>query len=237
MQIAPRSRGGGTLESGRIGVDRDAELDVLCGSTAWSARPLASGALFSSGQEVLLEVPSGIDGAAGERTLALMRRTDAGYRLVTHLGRGGRFEAHARIAVPGLRDVLVLCVISGRMGVQPGRCGILGQGSFSMSGAQSSRGSGDQDELGVVQFTGCGPGGAVGLGQINARDRRLWIDLVMEEFLLEPGGPDESPVGPYCSRKTVGTRKSFTVKYELDPMGIRRATPVPGDVLTVLGRY
>jgi hypothetical protein len=231
----PRGEVAGELE--QAGLDRDAVADGLCGPTAAAPKPLASGALLSSAVEVLLEVPSGLDHAAGPVTLALMRRTGQGYGFVTHLGRGDVFKALARVSVRGRPDVLVLCLTSGGMGLYPGRCGFLGRGSFTMPPNRDEPAPGSEDEFEVVEVTACGSGGSVTPGRIAVRHGRLAIELVVRKFLLEPAGPDENPNGPNCSRRKVTSRKSFTLEYQMDPAGIRRMTPVQREVQDVLDRH
>lgn len=224
----------------KAGLHPDADLNQLCGPAAAIPTPLASGSLTAQGaDEVLLEVPSGKDRAAGEHALAVMRDEGSTYQLRRYLLSGGHFEARARLLTSSGLDVLMLCERSGSMGLYPTRCGFLGQGYFRSATARRggdvrAAGSGDKNDLDLVQVTACGSGASVSLGTITWRERHLQVELLVEHFTLEPGAPDEVAHGPYCSKKNTGSSDRFVIEYALSASGVRRLTPIPRQVEEVL---
>jgi hypothetical protein len=221
----------------KAGLAPDASLARLCAS-ADAARPLASGSVTAPGaDEVLLEVASGRDVAAGERTLALMRGGNPGYRLARYLFSGAGFDVPARLSTPGHPDILMLCERGGNMGVYPTSCRFLGRGQFQPEPSESATRAGSEDELRLIRITACGPGASVTLGKISQRNRTLLVELIVEKFVLEPAAPDEVADGPYCTGKRVEAANRFVVKYELAATGVHRSTPIPPEAEAVLARY
>jgi hypothetical protein len=228
------SSGKGAEKLVAAGFAADSSGQSICHEPAQYQRPLASGSLLEPGaDEVLLEVPSGRAVAAGEATLAVMRRTAAGYRLVRHLSNGGKYEARLRIVTPGHRDAVLVCAQSGAQGVYFGRCGFLGSGSFEAGAATSAA----DNELETVFVTLCGPGVSVSLGEVTNRGSRILATLVVEEFVLEATSADDVP-GAFCTHKKQQKSQRFVIEYELDDKGrYRRVTPVPERVTQALRRY
>jgi hypothetical protein len=228
-----------------VGLPDSTDAEVLCPGVPAAMKALASGSFFEpKADEVLLDVPSGLDRAAGEDILALMRADGTGYRLIRHMLAGNPLGATLRLSVPGSRDVLMLCRHSGNMGVYPSICGFLGQGTFR-EGADSEDGAAAQNEIPLLAVTTCGPAASVQLGKITLQGDRLSVGLVVEESRLEPNGPDEASDHSVCSKATQRRERRFTVPFEVDTNGttsgdharVRRMTPIPREVASILSRY
>ena len=211
-----------------------------CPGVLEAVTALASGSFVELGaDEVLLDVPSGQDEAAGGRTLALMRATGGDYRLIYHMLAGNQFEARRRLVVPGAVDVLILCRGTGRQGAYRSVCGFFGQGSFRDADETE-----DANELELVALVTCGPSSWVGLGDIDLDHGRLSVGLVLTRALRKPNGPDEAPDG-LCSKVTHAKESRFTVKYEVEAHGatrpgeprVRRVTPIPHEVTDLATRF
>ena len=198
---------------------------------------LASGSFFEPGaDEVLLVVMNGDDVAGGEYALALMRRKGARYRLVREMFHTGGFDARLRVVTPEGLDVLMLCQLRGHAGFYPGDCGFLGEGAFR--GDEDARGAGNEFSFDRVNV--CGRQSWVDLGVATLRDRRIQVDLMVVNAVLEPDGPDEG--GYFCSRQTHRREKRFTLTFAITANGrkehrtgrVRLLTPIPREVDRVL---
>lgn len=206
--------------------------------------PLASGSFFKpDADEVLLEVSSGRDAAAGERTLALMRLKGPHYRLVRHLLSGSKFEARVRVRVPGGSDLLMLCSLGGNMGLYPRECGFLGQGHFRADANQADGAFGTTHEIHLVTVTECGPQSWVELGDVTLRNDRIEVGLVVVKAELGP--PLPAGEQGYCSEEKNRHEQRFTIPFAVDASGgdrhgtgrVRRLTPIPREVVKVLELY
>lgn len=175
-------------------------------------RAIASGAVTSAGaDEVLLDVESGKDWAAGERALALMRRDGAHYRFVEHLMIGKGFRAVARVVTSSRRDRIMLCEEGGHMGLYQGTCGFL-------EGRRLRR------DLETVYVTTCGPASFVSLGPITLERDVLRVELLVDDLVLVRQAGDE---GDFCSRRSNATRRSFVLEYRERDGEIERVTAIP----------
>jgi hypothetical protein len=229
---------------GARGANRAAELtrgglhgngDFICARTDTAGKAIASGAIGQADvDEVLVESASGLDWAAGDRALALMRSNGKRYELVEHLLHGKGWMPVARIATPSRRDILMLCEEGGHMGLYPGTCGFLGEGSFRRASSRGGREPSTQNEIETVFVTTCGPGGSVSLGEIKVHDARLQVELLVENFVLERNAKDE---GDFCSKRITKTREQLTMEYRFDGARFQRVTPVPQQARSVLQRY
>jgi hypothetical protein len=224
-----------------VGLGGDADPLMLCPGARAAVKALASGAFSEPGaDEVLLEVPSGQDRAAGEATLAMMHADGNRYRLIRHMLRGNQFEVRLRLLMPSRPDVWMVCRSSGSQGTYPSVCGFLGQGSFGDGADAEDRA--DPDAVPLVSVTTCGSATSVQLGGMALQDRRLSVGLVVRESLREPNGPDESS-SEYCSKETPLKETRFTMVYAVDMPGrngrakMRRVTPIPPAVTKVVARY
>jgi hypothetical protein len=203
--------------------------------------PLASGSFFKPGaDEVLLEVWSGRDAAAGERTLALMRLKGGHYQLIRHLLSSGNFGVRLRVRVPGESDLLMLCSFGGNMGLYPGECGFLGQGDFRADANQADGAFGTANEIRSVTVTDCGPQSWVELGDVALRGDRIEVVLVVVKAELGP--PLPAGEEGYCSEEKNRHEQRFTIAFAVDASGgdrhgtgrVRRLTPIPREVSKVL---
>ena len=228
-----------------VGLPDNTDAELLCPGVPAAVKALASGSFFEpKADEVLLDVPSGLDRAAGEDILALMRADGTGYRLIRHMLAGNPLEATLRLSVPASLDVLMLCRHSGNMGVYPSICGFLGEGTFR-EGAAPDDGASAQNEIPLLVVTRCGPAVSVQLGKITLQGGRLSVGLVVEESRLEPTGPDEASDRSVCSKATQRHERRFTVPFEVDATSttsldharVRRMTPIPREVASILSRY
>ena len=200
-----------------VGLDAGADFLFLC--EAGSVAPFASGSFLEAGaDEVLLDVASGLDGAAGNRTLAVLRADASGYRLVRHVLRSKHLTAHARVAGPGGRDALFICDGHGNMGLYPEDCGIFRE----------------RLDLGLVGVTACGRASSVSLGKIQATEQGLSVEVVIEEFTRTPSGPDEAPNGFYCSKRALERKQAYPIAYAWKSDRMARITPIPKRVTNVL---
>jgi len=226
-----------------LGIGAGAAVGPLCADAAKSAKALASGSFLEAhADEVLLDVPSGLRRADGERTLLVMRRDPAGgdYRLARQMINGNSFEARARVGRAGRPDVLFLCRRTGNVGFYPGTCGFLGTGTFGAAGADAAGralAAAADDELALSLVTACGPQALVGLGDIRLRNGRLLVPLIVEEVVLRPIGASEAAGGPLCTKKTIKSTARFVIAYQIDADGPRRLTPTPARVNDLFGVY
>ena len=229
-----RDGGGGAARLKSLGLD-GAEPEALCANVGTAGEALASGAFAKVGaDEVLLDVPSGMDRAAGDHALALMRRDGPTYQVVAPVVLGNdRFEARARVVTASGRDLLMVCNPHGQQGVYPSTCGFFGGGSF---GRATPKGTALRDELQLVDVTVCGPGASVRLGAVTLEGSRLHAHLVVETFILEREGSARGD-DDACGRRVTRARHEFDIAYELEGDRFRRMTPVPKDVLDVLRQY
>lgn len=205
-----------------VGLKAD-ELLSVCDPPP-SAEALASGSFVEEGaDEVLLVARSGRDRAEGDHTLALMRKSGAGYELIRHMLKGKGFEAMTRATFPKARDALLLCQDQGNQGYYPSTCGFLGQGSF-----RPDTDAGDpKNEFDLVNVTACGPVTNVTMGNVALANGRMSIELVVEKSVLEPKDASE---GVFCSKKKNPTRETFKLEYALEGTSFRRLTPIPKQV-------
>jgi hypothetical protein len=206
--------------------------------------PFASGSFFKpDADEVLLDVWSGRDAAAGERTLALMRLKGTHYQLVRHLLSSGRFAAHLRVRVPDGADLLMLCSLGGNMGLYPGECGFLDQGDFRADANHADGAFGTANEIRFVTVTECGPQSWVELGDVALRGDRIEVGLVVVKAELGP--PLPAGEEGYCSEEKNRHEQRFTVPFAVDASRgdrhgtgrVRRLTPIPREVGQVLELY
>ncbi len=227
--------GDGAVKLKSLGLD-GAEPESLCTDVDTAGEALASGSFAQPGaDEVVLSVPSGMDRAAGDHALALVRRRDgASYQLVRPMVFGNdRFEARARVTTVSGRDVLMVCNPHGQQGVYPSTCGFFGSGSFRPMAGDNA---GVNDEIALIDVTACGPGASVRLGDLTLQGRRLHVELVVDHFRRERDLSAEGN-GDVCSRKVSGARSPFDVAYEIDGDRPRRVTPMPKEIVDVLKQY
>jgi hypothetical protein len=225
-----------------VGLPSDAPPNVLCAGVPPKA--LAAGSFVDAdADEVLLEVRSGEDEAAGDSALALMRADTSGYRLVRHVYVGSAVTAKVRVTTPSGRDVLLMCSASGHQGLYRDVCGFLGQGSFREHAGEDDGGPGHDDELTLVAAVACGPAAVVELGKIALQGQRLEVGLTVVRSVRKPAGPDEGR-GGLCSKDTNRREKRFTVAYEIaaDPgdastARVHLVTPIPQEVADVAAMY
>jgi hypothetical protein len=236
----------------RVGLQGAHEI-VLCSSANAPAVPVASGAFVKSGtDEVLLQVGNGRRWPADGQSLALMRDDGRGYRFVEHMLRASSFKPLVRFTTPNGRDALMLCRVPGPLDPPTGVCGFLGQGSFGGT-AQSIEGDtpcaggdiiespesadrrgqrdleaavADPNEIALDSGPKCGRGRSVALGKVEPRGGRLFVNLVVEESLREPG-PEDLDGSSGCSRVTTTARQPLTIEYAFDGVGFRRTAPIP----------
>jgi hypothetical protein len=199
-------------------------------------RPIASGAFLEAGaDEVLLVVPSGRDAAAGNSTFAVMRKNGASadYRLATHMVLARGLSAHARLASAGGSDILFVCADAGNQGYYPSRCGFLGLGSFRQGSAALDPDQAFSDELDLlaIDSLACGAHASVVLGDITLAGDKLQVALVVTRVTQEKAAGDQA--GDCSERVAKGTER-FAVDYRFDGTRLRRATPVPPEVVKVL---
>ena len=224
--------GEGAAKLKSFGLD-GAEPASLCTDVDTAGEALASGSFEQPGaDEVVLAVPSGMDRAAGDHALALMRGDGTSYRLVRPMVLGNnRFEARVRVAAASDRDVLMVCNPHGQEGVYPSTCGLFGSGSFQRKAGGNAVAS---DEIQLVDVTTCGPGASVRLGDVTLQGQRLRLALVVERF--ERDDP-EGGTGDVCNRRVSRARSEFDVDYEINGDRLRRVTPMPREVVDLLKRY
>lgn len=227
--------GHGAAKLKSVGLD-GAEPNSLCTDVDRAGEALASGSFVQPWtDEVVLSVPSGMDRAAGDHALALLRRRDgANYQLVGHMTPGNdRFEARVRVATGSGRDVLMLCNPHGQQGVYPTTCGFFGSGRFRPTAGDNA---GVSDEIELIAVTACGPGASVRLGDVTLQDGRLHVKLVVERFRRERDLSAEGN-GDVCTRTVPGARSEFDLAYEIEGDRPRRATPMPREIVDILKQY
>jgi hypothetical protein len=214
----------------------EADQSMLC-LVPPEAKPLASGSFERAGaDEVVLEVPSGADRSWGERVLALMRDAGKGYQLAATTVVGNGFRPLGRFRVAGRADVLMVCNESGTMGVYPSRCGFFDRGTFVPRSPRGAPPTGAGDELELVRVEICGPATSVKLGKIALRADALSVELIVEKAVMKPKGPDETPGGATCSRKTKVVTRRFPIAYRFDGKNFRRVTRIPAAVRDALAQ-
>jgi hypothetical protein len=210
-----------------VGLSDGADVSMLC-EIGPRATALASGSLLQAGaDEVLLDVMSGQSRALGEDQLIVMRATPAGYRFQQAGAIGNSFEARARVTVPAARDVVVLCERTGHGGLYPLPCGFFDQGYFSSRGGRA--------ELELGSTTICGPTATLSLGEIALRDNQLVLEVGVEQATLAERTPDESPYG--CTKKTIKSKKTFSISYAIDAKGAHRLAPIPKVLIDLAQQY
>lgn len=225
----------------REGLPRGGNPMRLCNNAQSEA--IASGSFFEAlADEVLVEVPNGEAAAFGDRTLALMRMNGGHYHLIRHLLASQRFTAPFRALVPGHVDVLMLCGRSGNMGLYPSTCGFLGEGTFRPDATEADDRFAAANEIQLVAVSVCGPQTWVELGSVRLEGDRIAAPLVVVRARLAAKEPDETHD---CSTQLGRRETVFSIDFEVtgqDMAGhgkgrVRRVTPVPREVSSVLERY
>jgi hypothetical protein len=211
--------------------DADTSAAWPCGLGDSAATPIACGSFSAPGaDEVVLVAANGLDWAAGDQTLVVMRDAGKGYRYAGTSGKGHGFVAQTRIQVAGARDALFLCDRSGHQGLYPSRCGFLGEGTFGASPDHAR-----DDELALLTNEACGPSASVLLGKVGVSGSDLTVELVVETSVREQLLDEDTTSG--CSKQTKVTRRSYTLAYRFDGTRFRRRAPVPAEVRRIAERY
>jgi len=208
-----------------VGLGSDADVATLCDAGP-TATALASGALLRPGaDEVLLLVPSGQARALGEQLLVVMQANGQAFRFEQAGVLGNGFEARARVSVPGGRDIVLLCDRRGQGGLYPTLCGFLGQGSFGEPLSATGDKIGGEAELHLGWTTECGPATSLSLGPIALRDGQLAVQVLLEDAVLKAANNEEPQ--EECTKRTIKSKKTFSLSYALGSNGAHLATPIP----------
>jgi hypothetical protein len=104
----------------------------------------------------MLAVPSGMDRAAGDHALALMRGDRTSYQLVRPMVPGNdRFEARVRVAAASGRDVLMVCNPHGSRACIRAPAGCSGAAAFNERRGVNARVSDEIQLADVTTSTSC----------------------------------------------------------------------------------
>lgn len=199
----------------RIGLP-EADVETLCLAPAKEGRAIAS-----KGRSVIVEGPSGGDGASGPRALFVVG-AERKIPKVTMLVVGPSFEALARIAVPHADDAVMLCTKDGRQGLYWGGCGFVGEGAFQSARERIPKPS--PNELRTGFSTACGDSGSVTVLAPSLLGDVLEVPLVVEKIRRTRSGNDEAD--PCPTRRNLAYDR-FVIQYRLDRGHFVRMTMIP----------